>query len=94
MDVFEQADESVHQRHTQGSKQVVPAGLHVLRRPPLGHILTADVLVVGRHDVWDEVIIPTGGLEENRTDGSAPKTKPRKIIENVKGEVHLNMVKE
>lgn len=68
MDVFEQAGESVHQRHTQRSEQVVPAGLHVLRRPALGHVLTADVLVVRRHHVRDEVIIPTGGLEERRTD--------------------------
>lgn len=68
MDVFEQAGESVHQRHTQGSEQVVPAGLHVLGCPPLGHVLTADVLVVGRHYIRDEIIIPTGGLEEQRTE--------------------------
>lgn len=73
MDVFQQAGESVHQRHTQRSEQVVPAGLHVLRCPSLGHVLTADVLIVGRHHVRDEVIIPTGGLGEQRTDGSAQK---------------------
>lgn len=63
MDVFEQTDEAVHQRHAQRPKQVVPAGLHVLRCSPLGHILAADVLVVGCHHIGDEIIIPTGGLE-------------------------------
>lgn len=75
MDVLQQAGESVHQRHAQRSEQVVPAGLHVLGRPPLGHILTADVLVVGRHHVWDEVIIPTGGLK--RTGRTSEQQKQR-----------------
>lgn len=63
MDVFQQADEAIHQGDAQGSEQVVPAGLHVLGRPALRHVLAADVLVIGRHDVRYEVVIPARGLE-------------------------------
>lgn len=95
VDVFEQAGEPVHQRDTQGAEQVVPAGLHVLRRPALGHVLTADVLVAGRHHVRDEVVIPAGRLEEHGTDGSAPKTTPGEICTGkVTGEGNPNMVKD
>lgn len=63
VDVLQQAGEAVRQGDAQWPQQVVPAGLHVLAGPALGVTLTAHVLVVRSHDVGDEVVVATGGLE-------------------------------
>lgn len=68
MNVFEQADKAVNQWDAQRSKQVVPVGLHVLRCSTLGHVLTAQVLIVGHHQVGDEIVVPTGGLKKAKTN--------------------------
>lgn len=64
MDVLEQAGEAVRKWDTQRPEQIVPAGLHVLTGSALGVALTAHVLMVRSHDVGDEVVVTTGGLEE------------------------------
>lgn len=66
VDVFEQAGEAVSQGDAERPQQVVPVRLHVLTGPALGVTLTAHVLVVGSHDVWDEVVVTTGSLEGQR----------------------------
>lgn len=63
MDVLQQAGKTVSQGDTQGSQQVVPAGLHVLAGSALGVTLAAHVLVVRSHNVGDEVVITTGCLK-------------------------------
>lgn len=64
VDVLQQAGEAVRQGDAQRPQQVVPAGLHVLAGPALGVALAAHVLMVRSHDVGDEVVVTTGGLEE------------------------------
>lgn len=64
MDVLQQAGEAVREGHAQRPQQVVPAGLHVLAGPALGVALAAHVLVVGRHDVGDEVVVTAGRLQK------------------------------
>lgn len=63
MDVLQQAGEAISQGDTQGSQQVVPAGLHVLAGPALGVTLAAHVLMVWSHNIRDEVVITTGCLK-------------------------------
>lgn len=67
MDVLEQAGEAVCKWDTQRPQQIVPVWLHVLAGSALGVTLTARILVVGCHDVRDEVVVTTGSLEgENK----------------------------
>lgn len=64
VDVLQQASEAVREGHAQRPQQVVPTGLHVLAGPALGVALAAHVLVVGRHDVGDEVVVTAGRLQK------------------------------
>lgn len=55
--LFEQLDEAVQQRHTDGSEQHLKAGLHQLGQALHQAALTAVHLVVGRHHVRDEGVV-------------------------------------
>lgn len=66
MDVLQEAGEAVCQRDAQRPQQVVPAGLHVLASPALCVALTAHILMVRSHNVWNEVVITAGSLEDER----------------------------
>lgn len=64
MDVLQQAGKTICQGDAERRQQVVPVWLHVLAGPALGIALAARVLVVGGHDVGDEVVVSTGGLRD------------------------------
>lgn len=77
MDVLQQAGKAIGQGDAERRQQVVPVWLHVLAGPALGVALAARVLVVGGHNVGDEVVVAAGGLwARTRTFMADKKSDP------------------
>lgn len=66
MNILEKADKLVHQWDTKWPQDTVPAGLHILRSSSLGITFTTKVVSRRCDDVWNKIIIATGGLKEKQ----------------------------